>query len=160
MNQISELRQSILTTLSSASQLQSAQLSTAHNGTNRHLPVQHPMLFVGLDKLNLEPSGMGNLVGVVSEKMQQGQLAELTFRFDLEIPQTCDSSVLYILFEDLCWTLLQSDLGIHAIWCEPVLSQSVSLGSSLVAKATLKTYLSKQESLQEWSDFYVCYNKE
>lgn len=142
MSSILEVKAKILEILGSAPAMYGV-LVKGEFEKEKKLPQTKPLIIVGIDKVELEPVGLGGYLGVAGENSRWGGWGKITLGFDCYSGIDATVSTTEI-FERLCTALIESEAGVTEVCSQGTSAVKNGFGSVLKATAVVNTAVSTE----------------
>ena len=144
---LGRIKELIVTAFLQDTRFGNASISTEFPGTSLSFPLESPEISVGIEKVEIAPSGFGGYVGTELAQKEntltalQGLNASVTVRVDCYTAEQANPQLRDTLQEGIYEVLLAPPFNATTVWTEPSKAVSRKFATHTCSKATLQTLL-------------------
>lgn len=155
MSALSNIKKDVIDYLKSHSPLSGVEILEEFEPEPNKSAIESPIIFVGIEAVDLSPSGLGGYFGEQKQYSYSGGFAKVTLRFDCYSPQENSAISCHVIFEEICVKMMGSKFGISKIYCDNISSKKAGFSNKLTAKADILICMASEEELKPVTEFII-----
>lgn len=155
MTDLEGAKMQVVSTLAGYSPLAGVKVTGEFPPKGYMAPGLKPIIAVGIDKISLEPAGLGGFFGHSGGDSFKGAFASLEMGINCYCPQDSETLTPHGMFQEVCQCLLESDIPVSKLWSREIKPQKNEFANLLEGKIEMIVCLASKRSGMEYSDIIV-----